>query len=180
MTSGRPWVSSLSISHHIPVWDVCLNGSVVFLLMSGLINLLWMCVLCFIASLKCVSYYLFVVVLFLLQAFEVNDLLQGLNFSKVLNSLVSLSKATEGKLHVITGHSGKKRWMWCTVYVVYNDRKLIKAGQWCWYFFISTLFTFVLMCTCRFRCLWRQCVCATLLNTEDQVVWFSQHSQPLL
>ncbi|XP_029374236.1 rho guanine nucleotide exchange factor 7b isoform X4 [Echeneis naucrates] len=29
------------------------------------------------------------------EAFEVNDLLQGLNFSKVLNSLVALSKATE-------------------------------------------------------------------------------------
>lgn len=40
---------------------------------------------------------LFVCLFFLLQAFEVNDLLQGLNFSKVLNSLVSLSKATEGK-----------------------------------------------------------------------------------
>lgn len=45
----------------------------------------------FIAFLKC---FLF----FLLQAFEVNDLLQGLNFSKVLNSLVALSKATEGEI----------------------------------------------------------------------------------
>lgn len=31
------------------------------------------------------------------QPFEVNDLLQGLNFAKVLNSLVALAKATEGK-----------------------------------------------------------------------------------
>lgn len=31
------------------------------------------------------------------QPFEVNDLLQGLNFTKVLNSLVALAKATEGK-----------------------------------------------------------------------------------
>uniref|UniRef100_A0A8C4IVP7 Osteoclast-stimulating factor 1 n=1 Tax=Dicentrarchus labrax TaxID=13489 RepID=A0A8C4IVP7_DICLA len=30
------------------------------------------------------------------EPFEVNDLLQGLNFSKVLNSLVALNKATEG------------------------------------------------------------------------------------
>ncbi|XP_039998161.1 rho guanine nucleotide exchange factor 7b isoform X2 [Xiphias gladius] len=30
------------------------------------------------------------------EPFEVNDLLQGLNFSKVLNSLVNLNKATEG------------------------------------------------------------------------------------
>lgn len=46
-----------------------------------------------------------------------------------------------------------------------------------WYLFISTWFV---LCTCRFRCLWRQCVCATLLNPEDQVVWFSQHSHSLL
>lgn len=31
------------------------------------------------------------------KVFEVNDLLQGLNFSKVLNSLVALNKATEGE-----------------------------------------------------------------------------------
>uniref|UniRef100_A0A669CFC6 Rho guanine nucleotide exchange factor (GEF) 7b n=1 Tax=Oreochromis niloticus TaxID=8128 RepID=A0A669CFC6_ORENI len=34
------------------------------------------------------------------KPFEVNDLLQGLNFSKVLNSLVALNKATEGKIAV--------------------------------------------------------------------------------
>uniref|UniRef100_A0A669CRN4 Rho guanine nucleotide exchange factor (GEF) 7b n=1 Tax=Oreochromis niloticus TaxID=8128 RepID=A0A669CRN4_ORENI len=34
------------------------------------------------------------------EPFEVNDLLQGLNFSKVLNSLVALNKATEGKIAV--------------------------------------------------------------------------------
>lgn len=35
---------------------------------------------------------------FLLQTFEVSDLLQGLNFSKVLNALVALNKATEGMI----------------------------------------------------------------------------------
>uniref|UniRef100_A0A8C3ABF4 Osteoclast-stimulating factor 1 n=1 Tax=Cyclopterus lumpus TaxID=8103 RepID=A0A8C3ABF4_CYCLU len=37
---------------------------------------------------------------FLLKPFEVNDLLQGLNFPKVLNSLVALNKATEGEIIV--------------------------------------------------------------------------------
>ncbi|CAG14290.1 unnamed protein product, partial [Tetraodon nigroviridis] len=32
--------------------------------------------------------------------FEVSDLLQGLNFSKVLNALVALNKATEGMVAV--------------------------------------------------------------------------------
>uniref|UniRef100_A0A7N8YAH9 Osteoclast-stimulating factor 1 n=1 Tax=Mastacembelus armatus TaxID=205130 RepID=A0A7N8YAH9_9TELE len=34
------------------------------------------------------------------EPFEVNDLLQGVNFSKVLNSLVALNKATEGEVIV--------------------------------------------------------------------------------
>lgn len=78
----------------------------VWFLMSCSMNLLWMCIfptlrqtsLWFIAVLKFPSYSLFGFLS--LKPFEVNDLLQGLNFSKVLNSLVALNKATEGKITV--------------------------------------------------------------------------------
>lgn len=46
-------------------------------------------------------YFLFFIQFILLQPFEVNDLLQALNFSKVLNCLVALNKATEGKIVVL-------------------------------------------------------------------------------
>lgn len=49
----------------------------------------------------CFIMHLVILILFcIFQAFEVNDLLQGLNFPKVLNSLVALNKATESKIYV--------------------------------------------------------------------------------
>lgn len=91
------------------MWDTCtaISGrQFVWFLMSCSMNLLWMCIfptlrqtsLWFIAVLKFPSYSLFGFLS--LKPFEVNDLLQGLNFSKVLNSLVALNKATEGKITV--------------------------------------------------------------------------------
>lgn len=47
-----------------------------------------------------IIYFKFFVSFSLLKPFEVNDLRQGLNFSKVLNSLVALNKATEGMIIV--------------------------------------------------------------------------------
>uniref|UniRef100_A0A3Q2R259 Osteoclast-stimulating factor 1 n=1 Tax=Fundulus heteroclitus TaxID=8078 RepID=A0A3Q2R259_FUNHE len=46
---------------------------------------------------------------FAVEPFEVGDLLQGLNFSKVLNSLVALNKATEGKNGACVPHSSNLR-----------------------------------------------------------------------
>jgi len=41
-----------------------------------------------------------IVAFFPLQVFEANDLFQGQNFSKVLNCLVALNKATSGEVCV--------------------------------------------------------------------------------
>lgn len=98
------------ICFHISMWDTCKlfqEGS----LCDSWCHALWIyyeCVyfippLCqtslwFIAVLKFPLYSLFGFLS--LKPFEVNDLLQGLNFSKVLNSLVALNKATEGKIAV--------------------------------------------------------------------------------
>lgn len=162
------------------MWDTCtaISGrQFVWFLMSCSMNLLWMCIfptlrqtsLWFIAVLKFPSYSLFGFLS--LKPFEVNDLLQGLNFSKVLNSLVALNKATEGKITVCVWESS-----------IYS----ISANIWT---FLEHLPVWpphefkmysVASCICRFECFWGHRMCGTLLNLKDQVLWLSEHSESLL
>ncbi len=72
-----------------------------------------------------------------LQVFEANDLLQGQNFSKVLNCLVALNKATSGELHLKTCITSA---VWQDVYKIIK-RHLVYYQHGLAVFVLSTVFT---------------------------------------